>query len=116
MNLIKAAVCSLVGILVGVVTGVFLGYVLWGMDATHVAYLNGELEKTKSWLLDEISWSDERYEQVSAALTRAQTDLAQARGELTRTRARVEQIRGDVKPDRLQTQELNEATHQTLTR
>jgi multidrug resistance efflux pump len=116
VNFVKAAVSSLVGILVGVVTGLILGYALWGQDATHVANLNGELEKTKSWLLDEISWSDERYDQVSAALTKAQTDLAQARGELARTRAIVEQSRGSVKPDRLQAHELNEASRHTSTR
>jgi len=116
MQLVKVAVCSLVGILVGVVTGLTLGYALWGQDANHVAILNGELEKTKSWLLDEISWSDERYDQVSAALTKTQTDLAQARGELARTRAMVEQTLGSVKPDRLQAHELNEAARHTPTR
>lgn len=116
MHLVKVAVSSLVGILVGVVTGLTLGYALWGQDATHVANLNGELEKTKSWLLDEISWSDERYDQVSAALTKAQTDLTQARGELARTRAMVEQTLGNVKSDRLKAQELNEAARHTSTR
>jgi hypothetical protein len=116
VNLVKVAVFSLVGILVGVVTGLILGYALWGHDATQVANINGELEKTKSWLLDEISWSDERYDQVSAALTKAQTDLAQSRGELARTRAIVEQTLGNVKPDRIQTHELNEAARRTSTR
>src|SRR5688572_26255286 len=99
MHLVKIAVLSLVGILVGMVTGLTVGYALWGQDAAHVAMLSGELEKTKSWLLDEISWSDERYDQVSAALAKAQTDLAQTRGELGRARAIVEQTLSGVQPD-----------------
>jgi hypothetical protein len=116
VSLVKVTVSSLAGLLVGVVTVLILGHALWGQDATHLANLNGELEKTKSWLLDEISWSDERYDQVSAALTKAQTDLAQARGELARTRAIVEQTPGNVKPDRLQAHEPNEAARPTSTR
>jgi hypothetical protein len=116
VSLVKVTVSSLAGLLVGVVTVLILGHALWGQDATHLANLNGELEKTKSWLLDEISWSDERYDQVSAALTKAQTDLAQARGELARTRAIVEQTPGNVKPDRLQAHEPNEASRPTSTR
>jgi multidrug resistance efflux pump len=116
VNLGKVALCSLAGILVGVVAGLILGHALWGQDVARVADLNGELEKTKSWLLDEISWSDERYDQVSAALTKAQTDLAQARAELARTRGTVEQTPGNVKPDRLQAHEPNEAARPTSTR
>jgi hypothetical protein len=116
VNLVKLAVFSLVGTIVGVVTGLILGYALWGHDATHVANLNGELEQTKSWLLDEINWSDERYEEVSAALTKAQADLVRARGELARTRAVVDQTLGNVKPDRIQAHEPNEAARHTSTR
>jgi hypothetical protein len=116
MHLVKIAVFSLVGISVGIATGLTVGYALWGQDAAHVAILSGELEKTKSWLLDEISWSDERYDQVSAALKKAQTDLAQTRGELGRARAMVEQTLGGVKPDGLQAHELNQTARRTSTR
>jgi hypothetical protein len=85
MRAVKLSLCDLAGIL----TGLALGYVLWGQQAaaltTALAAVNRELATTKSWLLDEIEWSDERQERVSAALTKALTDLAHLRAQLART-------------------------------
>jgi hypothetical protein len=92
MRLVMMAVGSLVILVIGLVTGLTLGYALWGQDASLVATLSEELEKTKEWLLDEISWSDERQQAVSAALTKTQTDLAQVRRELARARANADPV------------------------
>jgi hypothetical protein len=113
MHLVRAAVSGIVGVLVGVLVGLTVGYALWGQEATYAESLSGELEKTRAWLFDEIRWSDERHDQISAALTKAQTDLAQVRGELARTRAAVEQAMGNGKSDRLR---ASEAARQRSTR
>jgi hypothetical protein len=105
MRLVMMAIGSLVILVIGLVTGLTLGYALWGQDASLVATLSEELEKTKGWLLDEISWSDERQQAVSAALTKTQTDLAQVRRELARARANADPSASIGKPDRVQAQD-----------
>ena len=97
MRLVTAALC-IVGLLIGVVGGLTGGYTLWGQEAMAVAALRGELEKTRTWLLDEITLSDERCENLQASLTKAQTELVQARRDLARSRAILE-ASGFGKPD-----------------
>jgi hypothetical protein len=97
MRLVTAALCIL-GVLIGVVGGLTGGYTLWGQEAMEVTALRGELEKTRSWLLDEITLSDERCENLQAALTRSQADLVQARRDLARSRALLE-ASGIARPD-----------------
>ena len=95
MSIEKATIVVLVALLIGSVTGLTFGYVLWAQDVTQLGTLSHELDKTRTWLLDEINWSDERCDQVSAALSKAQADLAQARREVLRGgSARA----GDVRP------------------
>jgi hypothetical protein len=114
MRLVTAVVC-LVAVLVGVVGGLTAGYALWSQEAIDVATLNGELEKTRSWLLDEIAWSDERCDRLRAALTKAETELAQARRQLVRSREQ-EQTLGSAKRERLQAHETSEAPRRIPTR
>jgi len=97
MRLLTAALC-VVGVLIGVVGGLTGGYTLWGQEAMEVAALRGELEKTRGWLLDEITLSDERCESLQASLTKAQADLVQARRDLARSRAILE-ASGIARPD-----------------
>jgi hypothetical protein len=78
----KVAIVGFVTLVIGALAGMALGYSLWARELTEVARLNHELDKTRGWLLDEINWSDERCSQVSAALTKAQTDLVHVRREL----------------------------------
>jgi len=111
MRLVMAVLC-----VAGVLIGVAGGYTLWGREAVDVAALSSELEKTRSWLLDEIAWSDERCNDLQAALAKAQAELAQARRELARNRAIVEQTVGDVKPDRPDARDASETTRHTSTR
>ena len=115
MRLVTAVLC-LVAVLVGVVGGLTAGYALWSQEAIDVATLNGELEKTRSWLLDEIAWSDERCDRLRAALTKAETELAQARRQLVRSREILEQTLGSVKRERLQAHETSEAPRHIPTR
>jgi hypothetical protein len=92
MRFVTAAFFGIVGIL----TGLLLGYALWGQHtadlARELATTNEALLTTKGWLLDEIEWSDERHGQVSASLTKARAESAQARGELARITERHEQV------------------------
>ena len=92
MRFVTAACLGIAGIL----TGLLLGYALWGQHAVNLARelakTNEELVTTKGWLLDEIEWSDERHGQVSASLTKARAESAQARGELARITERHEQV------------------------
>lgn len=97
MRLVTVALCIL-GMLIGVVGGLTGGYTLWGQEAMEVAALRGELEKTRTWLLDEITLSDERCENLQAALTRAQAELVQSRRDLARSRAILE-ASGLARPD-----------------
>jgi hypothetical protein len=105
MRLLMMAFGGLVILVIGLVTGLTLGYALWGQDASLVAALSEELEKTKGWLLDEISWSDERQQAVSAALTKTQTDLAQVRRELARARANADPSASVAKSGRVHAQD-----------
>ena len=86
MHFLKAAASGMAGILAGLA----LGYALWGQETAALIEAldktSEELVTTKGWLLDEIEWSDERQGQVSATLTKALADLAQARAELARTK------------------------------
>ena len=107
MRLVTAALCIL-GVLIGVVGGLTGGYTLWGQEAMEVAALRGELERTRSWLLDEITLSDERCENLQTALTRAQADLVQARRDLARSRAALE-ASGIARPE-LRIGDANEGT------
>ena len=79
MRILRAALLGTVGIL----TGLALGYVVWGRQtdalAAALAERSAELATMKSWLLDEIEWSDERQERVNATLAKALAELAQAR-------------------------------------
>jgi hypothetical protein len=109
MDLVTRAIFGLVAVLAGVVIGLGLGYALWAGETVQVADLSGELEQTKAWLLDEINWSDERYEVVSAALTKSQTESASLRAELARTRAMLDQPAASLKSDRLRRPEVSEA-------
>jgi hypothetical protein len=97
MRLVTAALC-IMGVLIGIVGGLTGGYTLWGQEATEVPALRGELEKTRSWLLDEISLSDERCENLQAGLTKAQADLVQTRRDLARSRAILD-ASGIARPD-----------------
>ena len=89
MRVLKAALLGSVGIL----TGLALGYVLWGRQTdtltAALAERSAEVATMKSWLLDEIEWSDERQERVNAALTKALAELAQARARLDGTKHQV---------------------------
>jgi septal ring factor EnvC (AmiA/AmiB activator) len=92
--------------------------VLWGQHTDHLtgilAKTSGELTKTKSWLLDEIQSSDERHKRVSATLTKALADLAEARAELARIHAALKQNVGNNGNRRpLNANDLREATRHT---
>lgn len=115
MRLVTAVLCVL-SVLLGIIGGLTGGYSLWGQEAMDVAALSSELEKTKAWLLDEIAWSDERCDNLEAALTKAQAELAQARRELARTRAVAEHTSDDVKRDATPPREASEPTRQPPTR
>jgi hypothetical protein len=87
MGVVKTALSGIAGVL----TGLVLGYVLWGQSMADLrsafASVSAELATTKTWLWDEIRSSDERYEKVSSALSKAQADLARAQTELARVQA-----------------------------
>jgi hypothetical protein len=109
MSVMKVMIASFAGLLLGTLTGLIFGYSLWGQGEAQTASLNHELEKTRSWLLDEINWSDERCEQVATALTKAQTDLTQVRRELERTRGLVPVTARNAESERARARELSEA-------
>ena len=73
----------------GLVTGFVLGFLLWGLPVDDLkralAKTSGELSQTQAWLRDEISWSEERHEQVTATLKKALTELAKAQAKLAQT-------------------------------
>jgi hypothetical protein len=87
MGVVKTALSGIAGVL----TGLALGYVLWGQSMVDLrssfATVSAELATTKIWLWDEIRSSDERYEKVSSALTKAQADLTRTQAELARVQA-----------------------------
>jgi uncharacterized membrane-anchored protein YhcB (DUF1043 family) len=75
----------------GLVTGFALGFVLWGLPIDDLrrafAKTSGELSQTQAWLRDEIRWSEERHEKVTATLRKALADLAKAQARIARTNA-----------------------------
>jgi hypothetical protein len=87
MGVVKTALSGIAGVL----TGLSLGYVLWGQSMADLrssfATVSAELATTKTWLWDEIRSSDERYEKVSSALTKAQAELMRMQAELARVHA-----------------------------
>jgi multidrug efflux pump subunit AcrA (membrane-fusion protein) len=87
MGVVKTGLSGIAGVL----TGLALGYILWGQSMADLrsafATVSAELATTKTWLWDEIRSSDERYEKVASALTKAQADLTRAQAELARIQA-----------------------------
>ena len=75
----------------GLGTGVALGFLLWGLPFDDLkrafAKTNGELLQAQTWLRDEIRWSEQRHEQVTATLRKALADLANAQAKIAQTSA-----------------------------
>lgn len=84
MGFLKTVLSGIAGVLMGL----GLGYGLWGHSMADLrsgfAKVSAELATTRTWLWDEIRSSDERYEKVASALTKAQADLMRAQAELSR--------------------------------
>jgi septal ring factor EnvC (AmiA/AmiB activator) len=77
----------------GLLTGFAIGFLLWGLPVDELqrafAKTSAELSQTQAWLRDEIRWSEERHEQVTAALSKAQADLAKAQAKIAQANARL---------------------------
>lgn len=77
----------------GLATGFALGFLLWGLPVDELqrgfAKTSAELSQTQGWLRDEIRWSEERHEQVTATLRKALADLAKAQAKIAQINARV---------------------------
>ena len=75
----------------GLVTGFALGFVLWGLPIDDLqrafAKTSAELSQTQAWLRDEIRWSEQRHEQVTATLRKTLADLANAHAKIAQTNA-----------------------------
>jgi hypothetical protein len=73
----------------GLATGFALGFLLWGLPFDDLkrafAKTSGELSQTQTWLRDEIRWSEQRHEQVTATLRKALADLANAHAKIAQT-------------------------------
>ena len=75
----------------GLGTGFALGFLLWGLPFDDLkrafAKTNGELLQAQTWLRDEIRWSEQRHDQVTATLRKALADLANAQAKIAQTSA-----------------------------
>jgi hypothetical protein len=75
----------------GLATGFALGFLLWGLPFDDLkrafAKTTGELSQTQTWLRDEIRWSEQRHEQVTATLRKALADLANAHAKIAQANA-----------------------------
>src|SRR5262245_11355021 len=70
----------------GLVSGLALGFLLGNQPIDDLkralAKSTGELSQTQEWLRQEIQWSDERHDRMTAELAKALADLGNARSKI----------------------------------